>query len=266
MHRNNPIARRPPSRNEGLKIMRANKISRNLGANKVIPVSAILLCGLILASGRPLRAQESVDLPSKPEPTTTTTQQDSSTSDPSTNSASVDAPVIPAQPLTFGERLKIYERSFIRPDSLIGPAFGAGIGQWRDTPREWGQGADAYGVRFASGLGRSIISRTIEFGFAATDHEDTRFFPSNETGVWRRTRHAIAGTFVSRTPSGGSMPAFSRFAGAYGAGFIANAWEPRSQNDAGHALERGSTALLSSVGWHIFEEFWPDIRGAFHHH
>jgi hypothetical protein len=62
------------------------------------------------------------------------------------------------------------------------------------------------------------------------------------------------------------MPAFSRFAGAYGAGFIANTWEPRSQNDAGHALERGSTALLSSVGWHIFEEFWPDIRGAFHHH
>jgi hypothetical protein len=62
------------------------------------------------------------------------------------------------------------------------------------------------------------------------------------------------------------MPAFSRFAGAYGAGFIADAWEPRSQNDASHALERGSTALLSSVGWHIFEEFWPDIRGAFHHH
>jgi hypothetical protein len=266
MHKGSAINFRPPIHVEDSKTMRANSINRNLGANKVIPVSVILLCGLILALGRPLRAQESVYLPSKPEPTTTTTQQDSSTADPSTNSASVDAPVIPAQPLTFGERLKIYERSFIRPDSLIGPALGAGIGQWRDTPPEWGQGADAYGVRFASGFGRSVISRTIEFGFAATDHEDTRFFPSNETGVWRRTRHAIAGTFVSRTPSGGSMPAFARFAGAYGAGFIANAWEPRSQNDAGHALERGSTALLSSVGWHIFEEFWPDIRGVFHHH
>ena len=246
--------------------MPANSINRNLGTNKAISVYVILLCGLNLAVGRPLRAQQSVDLPSKPEPTTVNIQQDSSTSDSSISGASIDAPVIPAQPLTFGERLKIYERSFIRPESVIGPALGAGIGQWRDTPPEWGQGADAYGVRFASGFGRSIISRTIEFGFASADHEDTRFFPSNETGVWRRTRHAIAGTFVSRTPSGGSMPAFSRFAGAYGAGFIANAWEPRSQNDAGHALERGSTALLSSVGWHIFEEFWPDIRGAFHHH
>jgi len=246
--------------------MPANIINRNLGANKAIPVYVILLCGLILAPERPLRAQQSVDLPSKPEPTTATIQQDSSTSDSSTSEAAIDAPVIPARPLTFSERLKIYERSFIQPEGLIGPALGAGIGQWRDTPPEWGQGADAYGKRFASGFGRSVISRTIALGVATADHEDTRFFPSNETGVWRRTRHAIAGTFVSRTPSGGSMPAFSRFAGAYGAGFIANAWEPRSQNDAGHALERGSTALLSSVGWHIFEEFWPDIRGAFHHH
>jgi hypothetical protein len=62
------------------------------------------------------------------------------------------------------------------------------------------------------------------------------------------------------------MPAWSRFAGVYSAGFIANAWEPRSQDDAAHAFERGSTALLSSMGWHIFEEFWPDIRNALHHH
>jgi hypothetical protein len=246
--------------------MPANRINRNVGANKAISVYIILLCGLILVTGRPLRAQQSVDLPSQPEPTTATIQQDSSTSDSSMNGGSIDAPVIPAQPLTFGERLKIYGRSFIQPESVIGPALGAGIGQWRDTPPEWGQGAGAYGTRFASGFGRSVISRTIALGVSTADHEDSRFIPSSETGIWRRTRHAIVGTFVSRTPTGGSMPAFSRFAGAYSAGFIANAWEPRSQNDAGHALERGSTALLSSVGWHIFEEFWPDIRGAFHHH
>ena len=246
--------------------MPANRINRNLGANKVIPVCFILLCGLILAPGRPLRAQESVDQPSKPEPTATATQPESSTFNSLTEGYSIDAPVVPAQPLTFGERLKIYERSFVLPESVIGPALGAGIGQWRDTPPEWGQGAGAYGTRFASGFGRSVISRTIALGVATADQEDSRFMPSSETGIWRRTRHAIVGTFVSRTPTGGSMPAFSRFAGVYSAGFIANAWEPRSQDDAAHALERGSTALLSSVGWHIFEEFWPDIRGAFHHH
>ena len=117
-----------------------------------------------------------------------------------------------------------------------------------------------------SGYGRSVIGRTIGFGVAAVDHEDPRFVPSNEKGIWRRTRHAVVGTFVSRTGSGGTMPAYSRFAGVYGAGFIANAWEPPSQDHVHEALEPGSTALLSSVGWHVFEEFWPDIRNVFHHH
>jgi len=220
--------------------MQANRINRNLGVNKVIPVCIVLFCGLILTSGPELRAQESVDLSSKPEPSAAIIQQDNSTPSASTSETTIDAPVIP------------------RSEQVLVNG--------RDTPPEWGQGADAYGIRFASGFGRSVISRTIAFGVAAVDREDPRFVPSNESGIWRRTRHAIVGTFVSRAPTGGSMPAFSRFAGVYSAGFIANAWEPRSQNDTGHALARGSTALLSSVGWHVFEEFWPDIRGAFHRH
>jgi hypothetical protein len=245
--------------------MKTSRIKRYLDMNKVLPVCVVLLCGFILASRRELRAQESVDLPSKPEPTTAITQEDNSAYGASANSTASDAQVIPAQPLTFDERIKIYERSFIHPESWIGPALGAGIGQWRDTPPEWGQGGDAYAIRFASGFGRSVISRTIALGVATVDREDSRFVPSNETGIWRRTRHAIVGTFVSRTPSGGSMPAVSRFVGTYSAAFIANAWEPRSQDDTALALERGSTALLSSVGWHILDEFWPDIRGALHH-
>ena len=245
--------------------MSVKRLNINLAMDKVMPVCVILLCGFILASGRELCAQESRDLPSKPEATAAIVAQDDSAFGASANGA-IGAPVISAQSLTFRERVKIYEHSFIEPESLIGPALGAGIGQWRDTPPEWGQGADAYGKRFASGFGRSVISRTIAFGVAAADREDSRFVPSNETGVWRRTRHAMVGTFVSRTPSGGRMPAFSRFVGVYSAGFIANAWEPRSQDDTAHALERGSTALLSSVGWHVFREFWPDIRGMFHHH
>ncbi len=61
------------------------------------------------------------------------------------------------------------------------------------------------------------------------------------------------------------MPAFSRFRWCIQRGFfyrLVTHWEPRSQDDAAHALERGSTALLSSMGWHIFEEFWPDINAA----
>ena len=49
--------------------METKCINRNLGVNKVISVLVTLACWLILSSGSGLRAQESVDLPSKTEAT-----------------------------------------------------------------------------------------------------------------------------------------------------------------------------------------------------
>ena len=163
----------------------------------------------------------------------------------------------PVGELTFGDRFEIYRKSLLRPYSLVGPAFGAGIGQWEDEPPEWGQGAKGYGRRVASGMSRQLISETIRFGFAAMDGEDPRYHRSQDTGVWKRAQHAIVGTFTSETASGGRIPAYSRFAGTYGAAFISNAWYPDSRATPGWALRRGSTALASSVGFHLFEEFIP---------
>jgi hypothetical protein len=229
----------------------------------------VLLCGFGLVSLVPLYAQQSTEQSMNSTaantPTDPTTDSDvPAAPNPQSPSNSV---VIPTT-LTFGERLRIYEHSFVTPEALIGPALGAAVGQADNTPPEWGQGAAGYGTRLGSAYGRSVIARTIALGVATADREDSRFQPSNETGVWRRTKHAVVGTFVSRTESGSRMPAISRFVGVYSAAFIANAWEPPSQDGSTKAWERGSTALASSVGWHVFEEFWPDIRNALHlqHH
>jgi hypothetical protein len=230
------------------------------GANNVLTRRVLAWTSVIVLAGCGLlRAQEPLDSAS--------TESSSISSDQNTSGQSAtpaNSPDSTPQRLTFRDRIKIYEVSFTNPESLIGPALGAGIGQMRNTPPEWGQGAAGFAPRLGSAYGRSIIARTIAFGVAAVDREDPRFEPSNDTGFLRRTRHAIVGVFVSRTESGGTMPAFSRFAGVYGAAFIANAWEPKSQDNVSHALERGTTALLSSVGWHILREFWPDIRNKFH--
>jgi hypothetical protein len=228
-----------------------------------------LLCGIFLASLLPLRAQQSAEQSIDSTAATKPTDQMSNSSLPvaPTPQSSTDSAVVPTT-LTFGERLRIYEHSFVTPEALIGPALGAAVGQAHNTPHEWGQGAAGFGTRLGSAYGRSVIARTVALGVATVDREDSRFQPSNETGIWRRAKHAVVGTFVSRTASGGSMPAISRFVGVYSAAFIANAWEPPSQDGATKAWERGSTALASSVGWHVFEEFWPDIRNALHlqHH
>jgi len=234
----------------------AQRAMHRLNANRVGTVCA-LFSGLLVLACASLNAQQAAALPAD------VPANDASVAAPSVSSID-DAPAA-RKNLTFHERLKIYERSFISPEFWVGPPLGAAVSEWTDTPREWTRGPDGFGRRVASNYGRSVIGNTIGFGIAALDGENTRFVPSNEKGVWRRTLHAVTGTFVSRSEYGDTMPAYSRIIGAYGAGFIANAWVPKSQDNTGYALERGSTALLSSVGWNVLEEFWPDIRKAFHH-
>jgi hypothetical protein len=159
--------------------------------------------------------------------------------------------------LTLGERFSIYGHALRKPYTVVGPALGASIGQWENEPPEWGQGVEGYARRFGSGMGRHFIAETIRFASAAADGEDPRYQRCDETGVWDRARHAIVGTFTSRTSSGTRIPAFSRFAGVYGAAFISNTWYPDSRATTGYALRRGSTALGSSLAWHFFGEFIP---------
>jgi len=179
---------------------------------------------------------------------------------PPTNPPKTSHRVILARRLTFGERLQLYRRSMTSYETVLDPLFGAAVNQARNEPPEWGQGGDAFAVRFASGYGRCIIGRTIRFAVAASDHEDPRFRPSDEKGFWRRTRTAVAYVFVARTDAGTQIPAFSRFAGTYGAAFISNAWYPASRANTSHALLRGTTAFSATVAWNVFREFWPDIK------
>ena len=172
----------------------------------------------------------------------------------------ISLPDISSHQLTFGDRFHIYGKVLVSPPTVLGPALGAAVSQWRDEPPEWRQGAQGYGRRFASGYGRNLITDTISFGMAAADGEDPRYFPSKDTGIWPRTRHAIVSTFVSSRENGDRGPAWANLAGIYGAALLSNVWYPSSRVTVPYTLERGSTALASNVAFHVLREFWPDIR------
>ena len=53
-------------------------------------------------------------------------------------------------PLTASERLRLYLKRTYGPLSIVQSAAGAGIAQWRGAPKEWKQGAEAYGDRFGN--------------------------------------------------------------------------------------------------------------------
>ena len=162
--------------------------------------------------------------------------------------------------LTFGERVHVYRRSVFNPETIFGPAIASGINQWRNQPPGFGQGAEGYGDRFGSAIGRAVISKTITFGFAAIDREDPRYFPMKNGSGWARTRHAFVSAFVSSTASGRHIPAFSHLAGAYSAAFISNTWYPDNQATAAFAARRGSISMGVSIGLNLLREFVPHFN------
>jgi hypothetical protein len=86
-----------------------------------------------------------IDPPIRSRPACSATVGCTSDSNTESNNESVSAPrtssddnvVPPAMTLTFSERVRLYEKPFTRPESLIGPILGAGIGQARNSPEEW---------------------------------------------------------------------------------------------------------------------------------
>jgi hypothetical protein len=161
-------------------------------------------------------------------------------------------------PLTTSERVRQYLVSAYGPEAILRATASAGISQWRDTPKEWKQGREAYGDRFGDALARHVIRKTLESGAAAALHEDNRYFQSTDTGVWKRTRHAIGSVFVARNPAGGEHFAYSRFGGAVAASFISRAWQPPSETTAGDAAVTFGISMAADVGWNVFKEFCPN--------
>ena len=233
-------------------------LNRSLVHGSSLASCSVALCILCLIVPAFAQGQDEVaSLPSAPSPKASagTSQPDApSATAPVGASNSVD------HSLTFGERVHIYRRSVINPETIVGAGVGAGINQWRNQPAGFGQGAEGYADRFGSAIGRSVISKTITFGIAAMDGEDTRYFPLKNGSGWRRARHAVVSAFVSPTASGHHIPAFSHFAGSYGAAFISNAWYPDNQADAAHAARRGSISFGVSIGLNLLREFVPHFN------
>jgi hypothetical protein len=159
--------------------------------------------------------------------------------------------------LTLGEKYRLSLTHTFEPAEIFRLSLSAAWNQKRNYPSEWGQGWDAFGVRMATQIGQQLVREQLEFGVWAIDHEDPRHRLSGLKGVWPRTRFAVVHTFVTRSDSGNAMPAYSRFVGDYGAGFISREWYPDRFHTVGQGLEAGTISLGYDVAMNVLREFWP---------
>jgi hypothetical protein len=169
------------------------------------------------------------------------------------------------EPLDVMGKLHYHAESTYGPASILGLAAYAAILQEANAPLEWKQGGEAYGKRVASMVAWSGIHSALAFGLDSTLHQDPRYFRSTGTGFWRRSGHALRGTILTRTDSGGETLSTWRLGSDYGSAVLSNLWYPDRLNTARLGFIQGSATLGFDLLGNLGKEFWPDVkRKVFH--
>ena len=182
-------------------------------------------------------------------------------------SSSRTLPLAPYQPITARQRLTWIVDNTIGPETLTVGLFSAGIGTWRDTPKEYGPHWEGFGDRYGMRLTGVSTGNVIEAGLGALWGEDPRYrnFRNPYDPLKDRMRRVVVMTFVAHDRRGSRMPAYARYISTPGNNFLSNTWRADSEATTGAAILRTAWGFLGLMSKNAFTEFWPDIqRRAFH--
>ena len=165
------------------------------------------------------------------------------------------------EPLDVNGKLRYHAEAAFGPAALAGAAIYSGVLEAASFPREWGHGVKGYGREFGSTVAGSGIHGALAFGLDSALHQDPRYFRAGAgAGFWRRSGHALRGTLLTRTDSGGETLSTWRIGSAYGAAFLSNQWYPDRVNTVRLGFVQGSTTLGFGLVGNLAAEFWPDFK------
>ena len=177
------------------------------------------------------------------------------------NYATVNDPSYSFKPIRPGEKFKLAAQDSFDPFTWVIVGFYAGVAQWGNNYRQFGQGAQGYGKRYGAAFADGTISNYMtEAIMPCVLRQDPRYFRMAVGNPWRRTGYALTRVLVTRTNSGRATFNSSEVAGTMIAAGIANLYYPSDNRSAGQTMDKFAVNLLSDAGFNVLREFWPDMR------
>lgn len=175
--------------------------------------------------------------------------------------AAILAPIPKYRPITAAGRIKWFALTTGGPRSLLltGP-LSAGIGTWRNHPKEYGPSWEGFGKRYGMRLTGLATGNAIEAALGAAWGEDPRYFRSPDPKFGPRLKRIVVATFMAPGRDGSWRPAYARFAGNVSSNFLSNTWRARSESGAGDAALRILWGITGRMTANAFREFWPGAR------
>ncbi len=177
-------------------------------------------------------------------------------------------------PLATGDKPESVKRKFdtyvvrtFGPRALVSPAFSAALKMARppaNYPREWRDGAEAFGRNYGDAFARKVTVETTRFGVSALLREDFRYRRDPNSRGFGRLTHAIGYTFVDSGDSGHRRLALANFSAAFAGGFVGNTYLPDGYNDASNGARRAGTHFAGFAVQNVLREYSPEIAAFFH--
>ena len=180
---------------------------------------------------------------------------------PHLNQFPVLPPGLMRGPLTVSDKFQIYIHKTYGPPAVILPMFGAGLQMANPKstyPREWKDGAAAFGRNYGYRLADVTSKNSAQFLTDVLLHEDPRYQRSTSTNPLGRTFHALAFTVFDKTDSGRTTFAAGNFAAVAAGGFVGMGILPDGYNDMTHAEQHMVTELGSIAIGNLLTEYEPE--------
>lgn len=170
------------------------------------------------------------------------------------------------EPLSPGQKFQLFVDNSISVHTILWSGITSAIGQADNSPTGFGQGWDAYGKRFGSGMARTASSQFFgTFMLASALHQDPRFFPEINPSFGRSVAHSVRRLFVTRNDSGQSVANISGLTGPLLAEGLANVYWPDRNRTVGDTFMRYGWDLASRAGGNVVREYWPVFYKKLHH-
>ena len=165
----------------------------------------------------------------------------------------------PFEKITEKERFGLYVASTYSLVGVLGAASGGAIDQWINSPKEWGQGWEAYGKRVGSSYAATAVGNTITYGTSALFHEDNRYYRSQSSSFFGRLGTVIISPYLAKNDAGKTRLSASQFLGSAGYSTLSLYWSPASWQGGkeialNYAIWYGVTA-----GANLVREIYPSL-------
>lgn len=166
-------------------------------------------------------------------------------------------------PLTSGQKFRLAAQ-YLNLYTVVFVAGEACVNQARNSPKEYGQGAEGFGKRYGAGFADGLTDGLFVTGvYPALLRQDSRYYRLGDGGFSHRMGYAVSRILVTRQDSGRKAFNFSEVLGSFSSSALAMTYYPDSQRDFSDVAQRAGIQFAFDAGFNVLKEFYPEIERKF---